>query len=71
MLPFQNLSDSEILDRSFNSNTDCLSCSVQLARPKLDSLPRFDILATVGIVPHLSDLDPDLPVPSQTNFKYY
>ena len=70
LFPFQNLTNAEILDLSFNSNTDCL-CSAKLARAKLDSLPRFDILATVSNVPHLSDLDPDLQIPSQTNFKYY
>ena len=70
LFPFHNLTNAEILDLSFNSSTDCL-CSAQLARAKLDLLPRFDILATVSNVPHLSDLHPDLQIPSQTNFKYY
>ena len=70
LFPFHKLTNAEILDLSFNSSTDCL-CSAQLARAKLDLLPRFDILATVSNVPHLSDLDPDLQIPSQTNFKYY
>lgn len=61
LFPFQNLSNAEILDLSFNFNTDCL-CSAQLARAKLDSFPRFDILATVSNVPHPSDLDPDLQI---------
>ena len=68
--PFQNFTNAEILDLSFNSNTDCL-CSPRLARAQLDSLPRFDILATVSNVPHLSDRDLDLQIPSKTNFKYY
>lgn len=66
----QNLILGSMLSEYITSNTDCL-CSAKLARAKLDSLPRFDILATVSNVPHLSDLDPDLQIPSQTNFKYY
>lgn len=70
LFPFHNLTTAEILDLSLNSNTDCL-CSAQLARAKLDSLPRFNILASISNVPHLSNLHPDLQIPSQTNFKYY
>ena len=66
LFPFHNLTNVEILDLSFYCNSDRL-CSAQLARTKLDLLPRFDILATVSNVPHLSDLDPDLQIPSQTN----
>ena len=66
----QNLILGSMLSEYITSNTDCL-CSAKLARAKLDSLPRFDILANVSNVPHLSDLDPDLQIPSQTNFKYY
>ena len=66
LFPFQNLSNAEILDLSVNSNIDCL-CSAQLARAKLDSLPRFDILTSVSNVPYLSDLERDLQIPSQRN----
>ena len=66
LFPLQNLSNAEILDLSFNSNIDCL-CSAQLARAKLDSLPRFHILSAVRNVPHLPDLGRDLQIPSQTN----
>ena len=66
----QNLILGSMLSEYITSNTDYL-CSAKLARAKLDSLPGFDILATVSNVPHLSNLDPDLQIPSQTNFKYY
>ena len=66
----QNLILGSMLSEYITSNTDFL-CSAKLARAKLDSLPSFDILATVSNVAHLSDLDPDLQIPSQTNFKYY
>ena len=59
-----------LLDLSLNSNTDCL-CSAQPARAKLGALPTFDILAPVSNVPYLFNLDQDLQIPSQTNFKYY
>ena len=65
LFPFQNLSNAEILDLSYYSNTDCL-CSAQLARAKLDSLPRFHILTAVSNVPLLPDLGRDLQIPSRT-----
>ena len=70
IFPFQSLSDSDLIHLSFNSNTDCL-CSDQISKTKLSLLPRFDNVAAVSKVPHLSDLDADQNFPSQSNFKYY
>ena len=34
-------------------------------------MPRLDILSSINSIPHLFDLDADVQLPTQTNFKYY
>ena len=68
--PFSNINNTELIELSFNSNTACL-CSKQLSNLKLNSLPRLDILSSINSIPHLFDLDADVQLPTQTNFKYY
>ena len=70
IFPFHSLSKTDIYKLSFNSNCNCL-CSKSIACSRLDSLPCLDILSSISNTPHLTELDVDLHLPSQTNFKYY
>ena len=66
IFPFHSLSNTDINKLSFNSNCNCL-CSKSRACSRLDSL----ILSSISNTPHLTEIDVDLHLPSQTNFKYY
>ena len=70
IFPFHSLSNTNINKLSFNSNCNYL-CSKSIACSRLDSLPCLDILSSISNTPHLTELDVDLHLLSQTNFKYY
>ena len=51
----------------YNSNTVCL-CSEKISRLNLESLPSFDLSASINNNRNLSNIDIDLSLPSVTNF---
>jgi hypothetical protein len=70
IFPFYNLSISEIVSLSFNSNTECF-CSKHINNRSLESLPFFDLYSQISKSHGLTDVDVDGQIPSQTNFNYY
>ena len=67
VFPFHDLDTSELLELTFNSNTEC-HCSSSTDFARLENLPQFDFISNL---PNLSDHDPNLNIPSLINSKYY
>ena len=55
---------------TYNSNTSCL-CSSNISKSKLNNLNNLNILSSIESIPSLSDIDADINLPYQCNFKYY
>ena len=70
IFPYINLTDSELLNLTFNSNTECL-CSSFISKTKLDLLPKLELTETTSKIPFLFDVDADHNMPLNLNFKYY
>lgn len=68
--PFNSLNHSELIELSFNSNTDCF-CSNKIIYNKLNSLPCFDIMSLIDKNSNLSNIDVDQQLPVVSNFNYY
>lgn len=67
---FNSITNSELIELSFNSNIECL-CSNKIVSNKLDSLPCFNIMSLLDKNTNLSNIDVDEQLPVATNFNYY
>ena len=67
---FRDLSRCELIKLSFNSNTICL-CSKRISDRLLGSLPCLETYSELANIPSLTNIDPDISLPSVTNFNYY
>ena len=67
VFPFHVIDTSELLELTFNSNTECY-CSFSINFAHLENLPQFDFISHL---PNISDHDSDLKIPSLINYKYY
>ena len=65
---FHDLDTSELLELTFNSNTECF-CSSSIDFARLENLPHFDFTSSTSNLPNLSDHDPNLNIPSLINSK--
>ena len=52
-LPFLNLTESELVELSFSSNTKCL-CSINRSKSKLSLLPRLQVTESTSKIAFLS-----------------
>lgn len=59
VFPFHDLDPSELLELTFNSNTECY-CSSSIDFTRLENLPQFDFISSISNLQILSDHVPDL-----------
>ena len=71
IFPFSLIDDNEIINLSFNSNSNCF-CSKQLLHDcYLKSLPRFELISNISNIPHLIGTDVENNLVHQVDFNYY
>ena len=66
IFPFHNIDNialNDLSELSSSSNTDCFCCR-NLANSNLDSLPCYEIIASINKFPSLNDIDVDLKQPA-------
>lgn len=68
--PFHHITDVELNNLSFDSNTSCL-CSKTISASRLANLPQLDLLSSINKIPSLNNLDVDQHLPDISNFSYY
>ena len=67
VFPFNSIDNREILKQSYNSNMNCL-CSHKITNSNLEHLPTFQVTSEINNIPHLTNIDPEVNIPSKVNF---
>ena len=68
IFPFSLIDDNEIINLSFNSNSNCF-CTKQLLHDCcLKSLPRFELISNVSNITHLIGTDVENNLVHQVDF---